>query len=208
MNKHLMKAFAAAVAALALTACSEAPQPTATKTDEPKKEAPAPVAPVAAKTAFYEIYKPARTWATDIVVLSMASEELPGFKNEGGKAAVWKAVLGSASQHAARTFTYAIANAGAYTKGASAAPPQAWGGPTKQALSFTQSDFQIDSDAAVKAASEKAVDWLKANPDKKLSLMLGAASQFPAPVWKVQWGTDKGGYVVFVNATTGTIVTK
>ena len=31
--------------------------------------------------------------------------------------------------------------------------------------------------------------------------MLGAAKQFPAPVWKVQWGTEKGGYVTFVNAT-------
>jgi hypothetical protein len=85
---------------------------------------------------------------------------------------------------------------------------QAWGGPTKQALTFAQSDFQTDSDAAVKVAAEKAAEWLKTNADKKLSLMLGAASQFPAPVWRVQWGTDKAGFVVLVNATTGTIVTK
>jgi hypothetical protein len=203
MNKHLLKAFAAAVAALALTACSEAPQPQATKTEEPKKEAP--VEPVAAKTAFYEMYSRARPWATDLVPLSLASGDLPGFKSEGGKAPVWTAVFGSPSQRAARTFTYSIASAGAYTKGVSASPAQAWSG---QDLAFTQADFQTDSDAAVKAASEKAAEWLKTNSDKKLSLVLGAAKQFPAPVWKVQWGTAKGGYVTFVNATTGEIVGK
>jgi hypothetical protein len=205
MNKQLLKAFAAAAAALALTACSEAPQPQATKTEEPKKEAAAPVAPVTAQTAFYAIYAKARPWATDLVVLSMASDELPGFKNADGKAAVWKAVLASPSQKAARTFTYAIANAGTFTKGSTAASVQAWGG---QDLSFSQNDFPVDSDAAVKTASEKAAEWLKANPDKKLSVMLGAAKQFPAPVWRVQWGSEKAGFVVLVNATTGAIVTK
>jgi hypothetical protein len=206
MNKHLLKAFAAAAAALALTACSEAPQQ-ATKTEEPKKEAPAKVEPVAAKTAYAAAYtSAARNWTTDLQALSLASEELPGYKNEGGKAAVWKVIFGSPSQRMARVFTYSIASAGAYTKGVSAAPPQAWGG---QDLSFSQADFQTDSEAAVKAASDKAAEWLKANPDKKLSLMLGAAKQFPAPVWKVQWGdAAKGGYLVYVNATTGTIVTK
>ena len=207
MNKHVLKAFAAAAAALALTACSQAP-PSATKTEEPKKEAAAPVAPVAAKAAFYEIYKPARTWATDLVPLSMVSDELPGFKNEDGKAAVWNVTLVSPSQRQARTFTYAIATAGAFTKGVSATPPEQWTGDTKQAKTFTQSDFQTDSDDAYKAASEKAADWLKTNGGKKLALALGYASQFPAPVWRVQWGDAKGGYVAFVNATTGTVVTK
>ncbi len=206
MDKNLLKAFAAAAAALALAACSQAPPPDSAKTEEPKKEAPAKVEPVPAKTAFAAIYaSAARNWTTDLVPLSLATEELTGYKNEGGKAAVWKAVLGSTSQRAARTFTYSIASVGAYTKGVSAAPPQAWGG---QDLPFSQADFQTDSDDAVKVASEKAADWLKTNPDKKLTLVLGAAKQFPAPVWKVQWGTDKGGYLVYVNATTGTIVTR
>ncbi len=207
MDKHLLKAFAAAAAALALTACSQAPKPEATKTEEPKKEAAAPAAPVPAKTAFAAIYaSAARNWTTDLVALSLVSDEMPGFKNEGGKAAVWKAVLASPSQRLARTFTYAITSAGTYTKGVSAAPVQAWGGPTKQVMSFTNSDFLTDSDDAAKTASEKAAEWLKANPDKKLRMELGAASQFSAPVWKVQWGDLKGGgYVIFVNATTGTI---
>ena len=62
MDKHLLKAAVTLVAVLALTACSEAPT-TETKS-EAKKEPAAPTEPVPAKTAYYEMYRPARTWAT------------------------------------------------------------------------------------------------------------------------------------------------
>jgi hypothetical protein len=207
MDKYLLKTAAAVAAALFLTACSEAPKPAAT-TEEPKQEAAKPPEPVAAKTAFYEIYKMARPWATDLTPLSMSSGELKGFKNEGGKAAMWTAVFVSPSLKQARTFTYAIATVDTTLKGVSAGAAQAWSGATKASMSFSQSDFQINSDDAYKTAATKAADWLEKNKDKPVSMALGYASQFPAPVWRFTWGDAKSGYVVFVNATSGSLVTK
>ena len=40
------------------------------------------------------------------------------------------------------------------------------------------------------------------------SLFLGKAARFPAPVWYIQWGTAKSGYAVYVNATTGEVISK
>ena len=102
MDKYLLKTVAVAGAVLMLAACSSAPPPAAT-TEAPATTAPAkPAGPVSGKTAFYAMYKPARTWAADVEALSLSSGELPGFKNEDGKAALWTAVFASPSLHQAR----------------------------------------------------------------------------------------------------------
>ena len=77
-------------------------------------------------------------------------------------------------------------------------------------MTFQTSDFTVDSDAAYKTAAEKAADWLKEkdNAEKPVSLSLGAASRFPAPVWVILFGTTKSGFMGIVNASTGAIVTR
>ena len=105
------------VATLVLSACSEAPPPAAKVETEAKKEpAKAPEA-VPAQLAFYEMYKPARTWATDLLALSVTSGEVPNIKNEGGKAGLWTAIFVSPSRKEARSFTYAVADNGDIRKG-------------------------------------------------------------------------------------------
>jgi hypothetical protein len=207
MDKYLLKTAVVAAAALALAACSSAPQPANT---EPAVTAPPkPAGPVTGKTAFYEMYKPARTWATDIMPLSLASGDLTGFKNEDGKAALWTAIFVSPSLRQARHFTYAIATAGTVQKGVTAGVPEGWSGATKDAMPFQNSDFATDSDAAYKTVADKAADWLKDHADKKCVLTLASAARFPAPVWVVMWGDSRsGGYAQYVNATTGALVTK
>ena len=209
MDKYLLKTVAVAGAVLMLAACSSAPPPAAT-TEAPATTAPAkPAGPVSGKTAFYAMYKPARTWAADVEALSLSSGELPGFKNEDGKAALWTAVFASPSLHQARHFSYAIAAAGTIQKGVDADVSEAWSGPTKAVMPFQNSDFTVDSDAAYKTAADKGAEWLKTNSDKKVTMQLGAAARFPAPVWFVVWGdTKSGGYAQYVNATTGDLVTK
>jgi hypothetical protein len=65
----------------------------------------------------------------------------------------------------------------------------------------------MDSDTAYKAAAAEAADWLKKNPDKKLTtIALGNTAKFQLPVWYVQWGDAKGGYVVYVDATNGKVL--
>src|SRR5215475_10139536 len=90
MKRHLLNALAFA-AVLALIACSEAPKPAKTKagTEGPKKEPAGPPVPVTAKTAFWEVYKPARGWATDLLPLSVANGDVPDMQPNEGKAAVW-----------------------------------------------------------------------------------------------------------------------
>ena len=77
-------------------------------------------------------------------------------------------------------------------------------------MTFQTSDFTIDSDAAYKAAAEKAGDWLKDkdNASKPVSLSLGAATRFPAPVWYILFGNSKSGFAAFVNAATGNVIAK
>ena len=205
MNKRLSQASAFA-AVLVLTACSEAPKTTAeAKTEtEAKKEAAVPPGPVSAKTAFYAMYTPARTWATDLLPLSLASNDVPGQKNAEGKAAMWTAVFVSPSRREARTLYYSIVDSGTTIhKGVNAGGPEPWSGATTKVKPFQITEFAVDSDAAYKTAYEKAESWVKKHPDKKCSMSLLSVARFPSPVWYVLWGNEKSGYAAFVNATTG-----
>lgn len=214
MNKSLWKA-AFVVAAIGLTGCSSDSAKTTgapTDADTAAKQAPAgPPEPVAAKAAFWQMYTPAHTWAADLVPISLKSGEVAGVKNTDGKAGVWTAVFGSPSQHAARTYIYSVADQlPDIAKGVKGQLAEAWAGPTSSVMTFQTADFTVDSDAAYKAAADKAGDWLKQkdNAQKSVSLSLGAASRFPAPVWVILFGNSKSGFMAVVNATTGTILTK
>jgi hypothetical protein len=214
MYKSLLKGVFT-VAAIGLAACSsETANTTATKTDAETaaKQAPAgPPEPIAAKAAFWQMYTPAHGWAADLVPISLKSGEVAGVKNADGKAGVWTAVFGSPSQHAARTYVYSVADQlPDITKGVKANLAEAWRGPTAAVMTFQTGDFTIDSEAAYKAAAAKAADWLKQkdNAEKPVSLSLGAASRFPAPVWVILFGSSKGGFLAVVNASTGEMLTK
>jgi hypothetical protein len=205
MDKHFLKTAAVFAAVLAMTACSDAPK-TETKTEEAKKEPPAPTEPVPAKTAFYEMYRPARSWATDLQVLSLTSGEIEGFKNTDGKAAMWTVVFVSPSRNEARTVTYSIADHGTVQKGVTMAGAARWSGPAPKSQPFPTTDFQVNSDEAYKTALPKAASFLKQHPDKPVWLFLGKQAKFPGPAWYVQWGDTKMGYAVYVNATTGDVM--
>ncbi|MGA2716507.1 MAG: hypothetical protein ABSG41_25715 [Bryobacteraceae bacterium] len=210
MDKNLLKA-AFVLAAIGLSACSSEPaKTTETKTETAAPKAPAgPPEPVLAKTAFYEMYTPAHAWAADLLPISLKSGEVAGVKNAEGKAGLWTAVFVSPSQHAARTYTYAVVEQlPNIAKGVKAEGTEPWAGPTAAVMTFQTSDFTIDSDAAYKTAAAKAGDYLKENADKPVSFSLGAASRFPAPVWYIVFGSEKSGFAAVINATTGNIVTK
>src|ERR1035438_2445994 len=116
MNKKILLSATAMVASLMLSGCSEAPTPAKVETEAKKEPAKAPEA-VTAQLAFYEMYKPARTWATDLLALSVTDGELPNIKNEGGKAGTWTAIFVSPSRKEARSFTYAVVKSGDLSKG-------------------------------------------------------------------------------------------
>ena len=181
---------------------------TAAKVESEARKEPAKAPEVVtAQRAFYEMYKPARAWATDLLTLSVTSGEVPDIKNEDGKAGLWTVTFVSPSRKEARIFTYAVVDSGAdIRKGVNVSNALPWGGSTPTSKAFSNSEFAVDSDAAYKAAFEKAAGWLKTHPNQKATFRLGDASRFPAPVWYVMWGTSKNGYAAFVNALTGAVV--
>jgi hypothetical protein len=195
-------------AVLVLTACSSEPTATAPKADAEKeaaKEPAGPPQPVSAKTAFWEVYKPARTWATDLQPIGLKSEDVEGVEADKGLAARWTIAFVSPSRHELRTYYYSVANKPPLIfKGVKADGPLPWAGPSADAMPFSNSDFAIDSDAAYKTAVEKADAWLKKHPGKTPQISLGNSSRYAAPLWYFLWGDKKDGFAAYVNATTGT----
>ena len=191
------------LALLAMTGCSEALKPESAATENAT-----PSGAVSAKTAFWPMYKQAYSWAHDAVPLKLESKELPGIKNEAGKAGMWSATFGSSTRHQAVVITYAVAaHAPDIYKGNNVGSPFPWGGPTRDVMPFQTSEFVIDSDAAYKTAQADADAWLKKHPDKQVTFLLGHnPTRFSAPVWYIVWGDNKSGYAAFVNATSGSLV--
>src|ERR1035438_1156974 len=103
---------------------------------------------IAAKTAFGKIYPSARAWAADAEFLTEKPDELAGFKNDQGKAAMWEAGFGSQSLHQYKVYTYAVATVlPDVHKGVSANLGLFWHGDTRDAMPVDLSMFTVDFDA-------------------------------------------------------------
>jgi hypothetical protein len=209
MKKNCLSSVVA-VAILLLTACSEPTKTASTDTTSAaaSKEPEKPAGPMTGKTAYWEMYTSARGWSKDIMPLSLVANEVPGIKNEDGKAGMWTAIFASPSMQQARTYTYAIAAhpPDIYT-GVVIGAAVPWSGPTQAVVPFQMGEVSLDSDAAFKAGSVKAADWIKKNPNNSAAVSLSDSTRFPSPVWTFFWGTKKNGYIAFVNATSGQIMT-
>jgi hypothetical protein len=201
-------AVSAVVAMLLLAGCLEKTKTTVTDESKTARAPAGPPEPVTGKTAFWLMYTPARHWSTDILILRLTPKEVPGFKNEGGKAAMWEAMFASPSLHQYRVYSYSIASSPPdIFKGVSAGLRVPWNGVTRDAMPVELTDFNADSDAAYQAAAADAAAWLKKNPDKPLTaLALGNTFRFHAPVWYLMWGDKKSGYVAYVDANTGKVL--
>ena len=51
------------------------------------------------------MYTSARSWTPDLVMIRLTPKEIPGFKNEAGKAAMWQAAFASPSLHQYRIYS-------------------------------------------------------------------------------------------------------
>jgi len=209
-------ATALAVAVFLLSGCSQ-PSPStsaATSTSDvttAKASEPSTTEPVTAKTAYLEMYRSAYKWSPDVVLLGLKPSDKSGFPFDAGKSGLWEATFASPSKHEYLVFTYAIAaHSPDIYKGVTVGNSVTWGGETRDVMPIAASDFTVDSDAAYKAAAAGAEAWIKKNPGKKLTaFQLGNGYSFPSPVWYVVWGDKKaGGYVAFVNASTGELMKK
>ncbi len=197
-----------AVAALLLASCSQSTKPIASNQSEAATKSEGPPQVVPAKTAFGQMFAAAHSWAPDVVVLKVTAKEVPGFKNEAGKAAMWEATFASPNQHAYRVYTYSIAAVPPnIRKGVAAGLKRPWAGFTRDAMPMDLSSFNIDSDAAYTTAAGDAADWLKKNPAKQLTAFeVGSTYKLQEPVWFLMWGDKKAGYAAFVDANSGKVL--
>lgn len=202
-------ASAAAMAGVLLLAgCGDEPKPAEAKKEVKKKPA-IPEGNITALTAYYEVYKAARTLAPDLQTASIQAQEVDGVKSEEGKYSQWKIVFVSASTQTAWTFVYSTVEQGTILRGINNQGTARYGGARQDATPFSNSDFSVDSDAAYKAAAEKAKDFLAKTPKPVTIFALGNASTFPAPMWYILFGDAKsGGFKVYVNASTGVVFGK
>ncbi|HEX4039250.1 MAG TPA: hypothetical protein VHX37_14425 [Acidobacteriaceae bacterium] len=201
---------AAAISALSLMiGCTRSAQ-TAPPVQQPEAQTQsAPAGPVAAKDAFWPMYKAAHAWASDVTALRLSAKTIPGVKNESGKAAMWEAVFASPSKATYRTFTWSVADvpSSMIYKGVNAGLEMPWGGATRDVMPIDLSQFNTDSDAAYQAAAADGAEWLKKNPGKDLSaLEMGDTYRFQVPVWHVMWGTKSAGYAAWVDASSGKVL--
>lgn len=196
------------IAVLFFAGCSSSTAPSVSSQPEVAKKPAGPPELVTAKTAFWPMYTSARNWATDLVTLRVEAKDVPGFKNDGGKAAMWQATFGSPSLRQYAVYSYAIAAAPPdIAKGVVAAQSVPWSGTTRDVMPIDTSIFNIDSDTAYNTAKADAAAWLAKNPEKKLSTIeLGDTYKFTDPVWYITWGDKKSGYGAIVNANTGKVL--
>ena len=199
---------AMAVAVLLLAGCSQTTKAPVTDESKAASVPKGPPEPVTAKTAFWPMYTSARRWTTDVVILGLTPKDVPAFKNEAGKAAMWQATFASPTLHQFRVYSYAIVNVPPdIFKGVAAGLREPWGGATRDAMPIELDSFNVDSDVAYQAAAADGAPWLKKNPDKALSsFALGNTFRFQTPVWYLMWGDKKSGYVAFVDANTGKLL--
>lgn len=192
---------------LLLNSCSPAPKTAeATSTEA---AAPAVVAPVSGKTAYWEMYAAARNWSKDAMPLEVQSKEIPGVENDGGKAAMWTAMFASASKSEARVFTYAIESKKPdIYKGVIIGRPLTWNGPSRDMLPFQMSQVSVDSEGAYAAAEKDAGAWLKEHPGEHPSFTLRSIAKYNVPTWAVLFGDNKKGYRSLVNGIDGTSITQ
>src|SRR5580693_7697096 len=165
-------AVSAAVAMLLLAGCLEKTKTPVIDDSKTARPPAGPPQPVTAKTAFWPMYTAGRHWSTDIVILRLTPKEVPGFKNEAGKAAMWEAMFASPSLHQYRVYSYAIAYSKPdISKGVTAGLRVPWNGVTRDAMPVELTSFNIDSDVAYQAAAADGAAWLKKNPAKDFSFL-------------------------------------
>lgn len=204
----LRSLFVTASAALFLAGCSST---TPSSAPQPAVETPPAAATpqiVTGKTAFWEMYKTAHAWASDAQPIRLTMKEVPGYKNEAGKAGMWEAIFASASLGSYRTFSYSIVDVPPrISKGVAAGLALPWKGATRDAMPIDTSMFNVDSDAAYTAAASDAAETLKKQPNLQITdFEVGDTYKFSAPVWYILWGTKKAGYAALVDASSGKVL--
>ena len=198
--------FAVSLAALLWIGCSEPPH------TETKKEPAKPPVAVTGQSGLFQMYQVARAkFSPDAQVLKMNSIHVAEVPGVPGKAGAWQATFTSASLGKTQTYTYSvIEQEGNMHKGVYPTDGGSWSGRSGVNTAFPLSTVSIDSDAAYKAALEKAGDYDQKHPGMPISFLLEMTDKYHMPVWRVIWGESIGtsSFSIYVDAMKGQFLEK
>jgi hypothetical protein len=191
-----MKIWFPLVAAVLLSACSDAPVAKA-----PVK----PPEPETGRQGFYKTYPQAHTWATDAQPIRVRSIEMKDLQADGGKAAAWEVTYASEAKSRSKIYTWSALEAEGLHQGVFASQEEAWrpGGPDKP---FPIQALKIDTPEALQTAITHSVTYFKnvgTKPHPKF--VLEYTARYPNPSWRVYWGesVSTAEWSVFIDAATG-----
>jgi hypothetical protein len=199
-----MRITALLTALLLLTACS----PEAPKVE---KKVEAPPEPVGAQKAFFRTLPSARTWAPDVMPLSIESLAIPEVKWGEGKYGAWKITYVSPAKQRLKVFTYSVVESpGNVYKDVFSPLEERWNGPSGQTLPFRMEAFKIESDKAWAKAVEKSAAFLAKKSTQPVQFLVEWNKRFTQPSYRIFWGSSIGTseYSVFIDTVGGEFLTK
>jgi len=192
----------AALALLALAACSSAPQKPAEQ-----KAAPKPAEQVTAREAFQKLYITARSWAADARPVRMESQPAADSNGHDGKAGIWRALFASPGRRTIEAFVWSGSAApDAPERGISHGTEDTFNPTNASTQPFDMQFLKNDSDAAFETAQKHGGDKvLKADPKLPVGYLLDWDMNKNQLVWHVIYGVSRSDakLAVDVDATAG-----
>lgn len=191
-----MKLLFPLVAAVLLTACSDAPV---------VKKVEKPPEPLTGREGFYKTFPAAHTWSTDAQPMRVRSIEMNELKADPAKAPAWEVTYTSESKGRSKIFTWSALEAEGLHQGVYGAQEESWrpGGAEKP---FPVQALKIDTPDALQTAIAHSVTYFKnigTKPHPKF--VLEYTSRYPNPSWRIYWGdsVSTAEWSVFIDSATG-----
>ncbi|HLZ42815.1 MAG TPA: hypothetical protein VKQ11_17740 [Candidatus Sulfotelmatobacter sp.] len=197
--------FVAVLLLSMLTACTSEPS-------KPAEEKPENKGPelITARSAFQKLYVAARGWNQDAKPYRISSIATSDGNGHDGKWAVWRGGFASATQRAAKTYTWSGSNAdGAPAKGISFGIEDSYSATNSSTQVWDMAFLKIDSDQAFDTAQKHGGDKvLEKAPDTPVTYVCDWNHNTNELIWHVIYGTSREGakLTISVNASTGEFI--
>ena len=165
---------------------------------------------ITARSAFQKLYVAARGWNQDAKPYRISSVATSDGNGHDGKWAVWRGSFASATQRAAKTYTWSGSNAdGAPARGVSFGIEDSYSSTNASTQVWDMAFLKIDSDQAFETAQKHGGDKvLEKAADTPVTYVCDWNHNTNELVWHVIYGTsrDAAKLTVAVNASTGEFI--
>ena len=189
-----------------LTGCSSEPEKPA---EQAKPEVKGPEL-LTARSAFQKTYVAARGWNQDARPYRIESIATSDGNGHDGKWAVWRAGFASATQRAAKTFTWSGSTAdGAPSRGVNPGIEDSYSATNASMQTWDMQFLKIDSEQALAEAQKHGGDKiLEKNPDTPVTYVCDWNHNSNKLIWHIIFGSgrENSKLTVSVDASTGEFI--